>query len=81
MEGHSQNPLQTQAVTLPANRAFVIQFEGAPIGQTTSIAGRVEHVTSGSRTRFSSWEELQHFIIQELTKLDSSPPLITEEEI
>jgi hypothetical protein len=80
MEGHSQNPPQTQAVTLPANRAFVIQFEGAHAGQATPLAGRVEHITSGRRVRFHSWEELQRFIEQALAQLDLSPPA-TEEEI
>ena len=62
MEGHSQNPPQTQAVTLPADRAFVVQFQGAAAGQAAVIAGRVEQLTSGQRMRFASWEELQRFI-------------------
>ena len=77
----SQTPPLLQEVMLPANRAFVVQFEGVPAGHAAAIAGRVEHLTSGRRTRFSSWEELQHFITQELAKLDSSPPPDTEEEI
>jgi hypothetical protein len=73
MEGHSQNPSQTQAAPLPANRAFVVQFAGVRAGQAASIAGRVEHVTSGHRTRFHSWEELQRFIDQELAQLEKAP--------
>ena len=62
MEGHSQNPPQTQAVTLPANHAFVVQFQRAAAGQAAVIAGRVEHLTSGHRVRFQAWEELHRFI-------------------
>jgi hypothetical protein len=69
VKGHSQNPQQTQAVPLPANRAFVVQFKGVATGQAASIAGRVEHVTSGHRVRFQSWEELHEFIEQELAQL------------
>lgn len=68
----SQNPSQTQAVALPANRAFVVQFQGAVAGQATPIAGRAEHLTSGRRVRFQSWEELQHFIEQELVRLEKA---------
>ena len=74
MEGNSQNPLQTQAVMLPANRAFVVQFESAHAGQATPIAGRVEHISSGRRERFHSWEELQQFIEQQLAQLEQEPP-------
>ncbi len=72
MEGHSQNPPQTQVVALPANRAFVVQFQGASAGQAAPLAGRVEHLTSGHRARFQSWEELQHFIEQELAQLEAA---------
>ena len=34
------------------------------------IAGRAEHITSGPRVRFESWEELQRFIEQELAQLE-----------
>jgi len=74
MEGHSQSPPQGQGVALPANRAFVVQFEGVRAGQATPMAGRVEHVTSGRRARFHSWEELQRFIEQELAQLGTDPP-------
>jgi len=72
MEVDSQNPPQKQVVPLPANRAFVVQFEGATAGQAAAIAGRVEHVTSGHRVRFQSWEELQRFIEQELAQLEAA---------
>jgi len=66
----SQNPPQTQGVALPADRAFVVQFQGAVAGQVAPVAGRVEHLTSGHRVRFQSWEELHRFIEQELTQLE-----------
>ncbi|HKA54092.1 MAG TPA: hypothetical protein VKJ47_10570 [Candidatus Binatia bacterium] len=70
----SQNPPPTQVVALPADRAFVVQFQGAVAGQAAPIAGRVEHLTSGRRARFHSWEELQRFIEQELAQLGTDPP-------
>jgi hypothetical protein len=84
MAVHSQNPSQTQAVALPANRAFVVQFQGTVAGQTVPIAGRVEHITSGHRVRFQSWEELQCFIEQELALIEqaaANPTLEEAEEI
>jgi hypothetical protein len=65
----SQNPPQKQAVGLPANRAFVVQFQGTEPGQSAKMAGRVEHLTSGHRARFQSWAELQRFIKQELAEV------------
>lgn len=68
----SQNSSQTQAVALPANRAFVVQFQGTDAGQAAEMAGRVEHLTSGHRVRFQSWEELHSFIEQELARLEQA---------
>jgi hypothetical protein len=62
-----------QTVALPANRAFVVQFQGAAAGQAAVIAGRVEHLTSGHRVRFASWEELQRFIEHKLAQLVQVP--------
>jgi len=47
---------------ISVNRAFVIHFKdgaGAPAG---GLAGTVEHVASGERSRFSSWNELKGFM-------------------
>ncbi len=71
----TQRLLETQAARLPANRAFVVQFQ-EPLGeQASAIAGRAEHLTSGHRVRFQSWEELRCFIETELAQLTapSSP--------
>ncbi len=83
MAGHNQNPSQTQAVAFPANRAFVVQFQGAEVGQAAPIVGRVEHITSGHRTRFQSWEELRCFVEQELAQIEKAAvnPISEEEEI
>ena len=72
MAVHNQNPSQTQAVAFPTNRAFVLQFQGAEPGQATPIAGRVEHLTSGHRARFQTWEELQRFVEQELAQIEKA---------
>ena len=69
MPVHSQNSPEMQTVALPANRAFVVQFEGAQAGQVAPLAGRVEHLTSGQRVRFQSWEELQRFLEHTLAQL------------
>jgi hypothetical protein len=76
MKVDSQNPPQMQTVALPANRAFVVQFQGVSAEQVMPIAGRVEHITSGHRARFASWEELHRFVEQELAQLEktSAPP-------
>ena len=80
MAGHNQNPSQTQAVAFPANRAFVVQFQGAEVGQASPIIGRVEHLTSGHRVRFESWEELQRFVEQELAQLQEAATNPTSDE-
>ena len=80
MEGHSQNPPQTQEIRLPANRAFVVQFQGTEAGQAAPIAGRIEHLTSGHRVRFQSWEELQRFIEQEMAQLEKETADQSQEE-
>jgi hypothetical protein len=75
----SQNPPQSQILALPADRAFVVQFQGIVAGQVAPIAGRVEHVTSGHRVRFQSWEELHNFIEHELARLGADPSDTPEE--
>lgn len=69
-----QRPLETQAAILPTNRAFVVQFQDSSPEHPTLIAGRVEHLTSGRRMRFQSWEELQQFIGAELARLATGVP-------
>ena len=50
--------------TLPANRAFVIQFRPADPEGGTRFEGRIEHLTSGCVEYFSSPEELWKILDQ-----------------
>lgn len=56
-----------QGPTLPANRAFVVQFRTAEGDGSEASAGRVEHLVSGQATRFASVEELLAFIARVLS--------------
>jgi hypothetical protein len=59
---------------LPANRAFVVQFQVAAPGSTEAVHGRAEHMVSGKATHFASWVELEAFIEQVLTTVEERPP-------
>ena len=50
--------------TLPANRAFVIQFRPADSKGGTRFDGRIEHLASGRAEYFSSQEELWKILDQ-----------------
>jgi hypothetical protein len=58
--------LQSQP-SLPANRAFVVQFRPQPNEALPQYAGRAEHLVSGQVTRFQSLEELLAFMVRVLT--------------
>jgi hypothetical protein len=60
--------------TLPSNRAFVVQFQAEEPETQAECTGRVEHVVSGQATRFQSWEHLQRFMHETLTKVEEKPP-------
>lgn len=60
--------------TLPSNRAFVVQFRTAELEMQPECTGRVEHVVSGQASCFESWECLQRFIYEVLTKVEEKPP-------
>ena len=47
-----------QVPALPVWKAFVVQFTRETTTQTGTFSGRVEHMTSGRRARFSSTKEL-----------------------
>jgi hypothetical protein len=68
---------RTQAVkpgpTLPANRAFVVQFRAPQAGRPLAVEGRVEHLVSGQEMRFTSWDQLVAFITRMLTALPLAP--------
>jgi hypothetical protein len=53
--------------SLPANRAFVVQFRPQPNEALQQYAGRAEHLVSGQVTRFQSLEELLAFMVRVLT--------------
>lgn len=60
--------------TLPSNRAFVVQFRATVEQTQNTCAGRVEHLVSGQAVRFDSWDHLQQFIHEVLTKVREKPP-------
>lgn len=62
----------SSAVTLPPERAFVIQLHAAPEGGAEVFAGRAEHVASGETARFGSVPELIAFVRQVLAS-DAAP--------
>lgn len=58
---------------LPANRAFVVQFQVAEPGTSEGPHGRVEHIVSGQATHFDSWRELEAFMTGVLMKVQDKP--------
>jgi hypothetical protein len=48
----------SQVPTLPVWKAFVVQFTRETTSETGTFSGRIEHLSSGRRTRFSSQQEL-----------------------
>lgn len=56
--------------TLPANRAFVIQFRPADLEGGTRFEGRIEHLASGRAEYFSSHEELCKLLDQLLPRTE-----------
>ena len=58
---------------LPANRAFVVQFQVAEPGTGEVPHGRVEHMVSGQATHFDSWCELEAFMTEVLVKVQDKP--------
>lgn len=57
--------MSSERPSLPANRAFVVQF-ALPGAGRPSHAGRVEHVASGEATQFDSCEQLRRFVVRVL---------------
>jgi hypothetical protein len=54
-------------VSLPTNRAFVIQLRASSGESAVGHRGRVEHLASGQATRFTDEDELWTFIDSVLT--------------
>jgi len=51
-------PASEEVQTLPAWKAFVVQFSRETSLQSSTFSGRVEHISSGRRGRFTSAREL-----------------------
>jgi len=56
-------------ISLPPQRAFVVQVRAGAKGEPELFAGRVEHITSGHATRFQSMGELLAFINRVLVEV------------
>jgi len=62
------------ARSLPARRAFVVQFSAQTQVELGWFAGRVEHVVSGHARRFQTLDELVGCLVQMLVALGTPPP-------
>jgi hypothetical protein len=58
---------------LPAWKAFVVQFSREACTQAGVFSGRVEHLSSGRRARFSSKEELLAILAKLLDEIGAAP--------
>ena len=59
---------------LSPRRAFVVQFREETEASRQRFTGRVEHMVSGSATRFHSSKELLAFFAQVLSTIHAKPP-------
>ena len=59
--------------SLPARRAFVVQFYAEVQVEQGHFRGRVEHLVSRQATHFESLEDLLAFIVGMLTKQQQDP--------
>ena len=64
---------------LPAERAFVVQFDATMLEVRGHVAGRVERIVSAQATHFRSWEELQAFITRVLMARSAAPETAAEQ--
>ena len=55
-------------VSLPSNRAFVIQLQANSVVPKVHHRGRVEHLASGRATHFPDEDQLWAFVDSVLTK-------------
>lgn len=62
-----------QVPRLPAWKGFVVQFTHETTSQTGTFSGRVEHLSSARRARFSSAEELVAVLRKMLDALGEQP--------
>ena len=63
----STSSLETpKRMTLPPDRAFVVQFSGDTDPDRERMRGRAEHLESGRRCRFNSLAQLLEFMNERL---------------
>jgi hypothetical protein len=55
---------------LPSNRAFLVWLSNKAEPSSDQLCGRVEHVSTGKRARFSSQDELNEFVFWVLCEED-----------
>lgn len=72
-----QNNFHRPSCGLPADRAFVIQFDSETAPAQNRFAGRVEHIHSGQALHFQSLPELETFVEQILVSVNNSPDINT----
>lgn len=58
---------------LPADHAFVVQVGAQVSAEPGQVEGRVEHLVSGTASRFASWEDLRRFIQDTVDRLQPGP--------
>lgn len=56
--------LSSNAPELPTGKAFVLQFSRDTGPTLQPFAGRVEHLATGRRARFATFEEFQQAVIR-----------------
>jgi hypothetical protein len=64
-------PDESAAMSLPSDRAFVVQF-AAERRDDGAVRGRVEHLASGRAVRFASWAQLREFLEDRLADAAAS---------
>jgi hypothetical protein len=63
-----------QSSTLPVWKAFVVQFSSDTAKATTVFSGRIEHLSSGRRSRFASRDELVTTLLRMIDELGEKRP-------
>jgi hypothetical protein len=56
---------------LPYARAFLVQFGAETDAGLGKVAGRIEHMQTGRRSRFTSTDELLAWIMAMLARVDA----------
>ena len=62
------------AISLPTNRAFVLQFRQDSDVNGGRVDGRIEHITSGRAELFHTLEELVSFVGENLAVPSGTMP-------